>query len=275
MGNSADCAFCNSSSPFSNDPTSQTLENGVISMKTGIAKAGLAEAFGVFLLVFIGGSSICMDNYMTSDMRSTGLGVVGIAFAHGLALMLGVYASAGISGGHCNPAVTIGLWIIGKVEAARAIGYIVFQLLGGIIGGLFVLALFPDMRDNLPYLGAPRFISEGEGAISSIKAIGIEAIFTFILMMVVLLIAVDRGRVAKQMFGLCIGMTVTTLALIGGFTGGAMNPARHFGPALVSSESAVLSQVPVYFAGPIIGAIIAALVYKFVFATPDEETPAA
>lgn len=244
-------------------------------MNGGYTKAGLAEALGVFFLVFVGGSSICMDQFMTADLRESGLGALGIALVHGFALMVAVYAAAGISGGHINPAVTIGLWVIGKCEAARMLTYLVFQLIGGVIGGLCVYAMFPLYRDSLPYLGAPRFTSEGVGAIGPIKAIGIEALLTFVLVIVVIMVAVDSRRMAKQMFGICIGLTLAMLAMIGGFTGAALNPARHFGPAIVSTESTVLSQIPIYFAGPILGGIIAALVYKLLLEQKGEATEAA
>jgi glycerol uptake facilitator-like aquaporin len=102
-----------------------------------------------------------------------------------------------------------------------------------------------------------------------VKAIGVEAMLTFMLTTTVLMTAVDGSRKARQMFGLCIGTVVFACILIGGkYTGAALNPAVYFGPAVVSGQ---VSQLVVYFVGPIVGAIIAALLYKFLLASPAEE----
>jgi len=189
--------------------------------------------------------------------RADAYGLFGIAIAHGVALMIAVYAFAGRSGGHINPAVTIGLFVIGKVKANQMLTYVFMQLLGGVLGGLGVWGMFSRFKDTFPYLGNTSFDAE---ALSMVKAIGIEGMLTFILMLTVLMCAVDAGRSARQMFGLCIGAAVTIGIMIGGpYTGAAMNPARYFGTAAVSGE---VSQLAVYFIGPILGAIAAALVYK-------------
>jgi MIP family channel proteins len=225
-------------------------------MGSNLFRAGVAEALGVFFLTFVGGSAICMNEYMAMTGQA-GFGLLGVALAHGLALMIGVYAFAGRSGGHINPAVTIGLFVIGKVKANQMLTYVLMQLIGGVMGGLGVWGMFSRFRENAPYLGNLSYDSE---TLSMVKAIGIEGMLTFVLMLTILMVAVDAGRTARQMFGFCIGMAVTIGILIGGpFTGAAMNPARYFGTASVSGE---LSQLAVYFIGPILGAIAAALVYK-------------
>lgn len=229
-------------------------------------RAGMAEALGTFFLTFVGGAAICMNAHMSLPgvapaVGIVGFGLLGIALAHGLALMAAVYMAAGKSGGHINPAVSIGLWLIGKIKANQMIAYVFFQLLGAVAAGIAIWAMFPAYRGAAPSLGTPEFISDGSDyAIGTMKAIGIEALLTFMLMTVVLLTAVDAGRAARQMFGLCIGMTVTFNILIAGqYTGAAMNPARYFGPAVVSGQ---LSQLGAYFIGPIIGAALAAFFYK-------------
>jgi MIP family channel proteins len=238
-------------------------------MRGGLMKAGMAEALGVFFLVFVGGASICMDQYLTA-MNKPGFGLLGIALAHGFALMVAVYMAAGKSGAHINPAVTIGLWAIGKAKANQAMTYILMQLAGATVGGLALFGMFSTMRTAAPYLGTPSYVSDVNfpEALSMPKAIGIEMMLTFLLMTVVLNTAVDAGRVARQMFGLCIGMTVTFGVLIGGpYTGAAMNPSRYFGPAVVSGQ---VSQLVVYFVGPILGALVAALFYKFCMEQKEE-----
>ena len=226
-------------------------------MGSNLFRAGVAEALGVFFLTFVGGSAICTNKFMTMGGQEGGYGLLGIALAHGLALMIAVYAFASRSGAHINPAVTIGLFVIGKVKANQMLTYVFMQLLGGVLGGLGVWGMFSRFREMYPYLGNLSYDSE---ALSMIKAIGIEGMLTFVLMLTVLMCAVDAGRSARQMFGLCIGFAVTIGIMIGGpYTGAAMNPARYFGTAAVSGE---VSQLMVYFVGPILGAIAAALVYK-------------
>jgi glycerol uptake facilitator-like aquaporin len=147
------------------------------------------------------------------------------------------------------------------------ITYVFMQLIGGILGGIGVWGMFSKFRENAPYLGNLSYDAE---TLSMVKAIGIEGMLTFVLMMTVLMVAVDAARSARQMFGLCIGMAVTVGIMIGGpYTGAAMNPARYFGTAAVSGQ---VSQLGVYFIGPILGAIAAALVYKLFL---EEKAPEA
>jgi len=198
-----------------------------------------------------------MNEYLTMSGSADAYGLLGIALAHGIALMIAVYAFAGRSGAHINPAVTIGLFVIGKVKAGQMMTYIFMQLIGGVLGGLGVWAMFSRFKDTPPHLGNLSYDSE---TLSMVKAIGIEGMLTFVLMLTVLMCAVDAARSARQMFGLCIGFAVTICIMIGGpYTGAAMNPARYFGTAAVSGQ---LSQLVVYFVGPILGAIAAALVYR-------------
>ncbi|KAA0228158.1 MIP family channel protein [Fimbriimonadia bacterium ATM] len=243
-------------------------------MESNSFKAGMAEALGVFFLVFVGSSAICMDMHMAGPDR-VGFGLLGIALAHGLALAIGVYATAGISGAHLNPAVTVALLVNGKISGSRALTYIVMQIVGAVIAALFVFGMFTKMREGLPWLGTPSYPDNPltEGAISMPKAIGIEAILTFLLVMTVLMTAVDAARAAKQLFGLCIGGAVAMAILIGGpYTGAALNPARYFGPAVVSGH---VSQMATYIVGPLLGGLAAALLYRFVFATRESSSPPA
>lgn len=240
-------------------------------MGQGLFKAGLAEALGVFFLVFIGGSAICMDAFLVDTERTQGIGLLGVALAHGIALMVGVYASAGVSGGHVNPAVTFGAAIAGVIDWGRAVGYWIFQLAGAVAGGLGVMAVFGRLvpKETIPYLGTPRFATGDAGGftLGPVKAMSVEALLTFVLVMTVFMVAIDGARKARQMFGVCIGLIVTALILVGGpVTGAAMNPARYFGTAVVSGH---LSQLWVYFMGPLLGGLIAALFWKFVLRTKE------
>lgn len=234
-------------------------------MTGGLFKAGIAEGLGVFFLVLFGGAAICMDTYLSSTQQG-GIGLLAIALAHGIALMVAVYITAGISGGHINPAVSIALALIGKCGAKAASVYVIMQILGGVVGGLAVWSLFPTMRDTPPYLGTPQL---GEG-VGMLQGIGTEALMTFALVIVVIMSAIDPSRRAKQMFGLAIGLTVTVVILASGpFTGGSVNPARYLGPAGVSGN--LTPQAGVYIAGPILGAIVAGIFYKIFLETKEEQ----
>ncbi len=213
----------------------------------------LAEFIGTFILIFIGAGAVCTNAFLPNAV-----GLVGIALAHGLAIFVGVSMFAYISGAHFNPAVTIGLLIAKKVDAAKAVGYIIAQLLGAAVAALFLRWIFPADTWQAVQLGTPSIDARiGAGA-----AILVEAILTLFLVHTVLATAVD-DRGPKSIFPFCIGLSITMGILLGGpLTGAAMNPARAFGPALVSGS---WDMHYVYWIGPILGGIIAALVYKNFF----------
>lgn len=213
----------------------------------------VAEAIGAFTLVFIGVSSIIITG-----------NIIAIAFAHGLAIALMVSALGGVSGGHFNPAVTIGFWVTQRIESVSAIAYIAAQLIGAVIGALLVNALLPtSLLDITGTLGTPVL----DGQISFINGIAIEAILTFFLVIVIFGTAVDsRG---PALGGMAIGLTITMDILAGGpLTGAAMNPARALGPALISGTWA---NHLVYWIGPIIGSLTAALLYHLVLISKGTE----
>ncbi len=213
----------------------------------------IAEAIGAFTLVFIGVSSIIITG-----------NIIAIAFAHGLAIALMVSALGGVSGGHFNPAVTIGFWVTQRIESVSAVAYIVAQLVGAIIGALLVNALLPtSLLDITGTLGTPVL----DGQIGFINGIAIEAILTFFLVIVIFGTAVDSRRPALG--GMAIGLAITMDILAGGpLTGAAMNPARALGPALISGT---WTNHLVYWIGPIIGSLAAALLYHVVLISKETE----
>lgn len=240
-------------------------------MKNPLMRAGLAEALGTFVLVFGGAAAVCADAYYgMPGLGDSRLGVLGVALSGGFAVMVAVYLSAGISGGHVNPAITFGLLLAGKCTGRQAVTYWIFQFLGAVAAGIAVWAIFPVFRGVAPYLGTPAYVSEAgmPGALGMVKAIGVEMTLTFLLAIVVMMTAFHPRRSAKQMFGLCIGATVVVIGLLAAkHTGGAVNPARYFGPAAVSGE---LTQLVVYFVGPLLGGGIAGLIFRFLFDEPGE-----
>ena len=209
----------------------------------------VAEFIGVFLFVFITAGAIVLNTY-----RDGIIGLAGIAAAQGVTLAIAVTATMNISGGHLNPAVTLGLWSIGRIGWKQTGLYVVAQLLGAILAALAVKGLYPEMAGRVAQLGVPRLASD----ISFTQGVLIEAILTFFLAFAVMGTVVDAA--APKVAGWAIGLTVMMGVLAsGGITGAGMNPARAFGPALAAN--AWLGQL-VYWIGPILGAVAAMQVYE-------------
>src|SRR2546429_2442645 len=186
-------------------------------MNHTLLKQCVAELIGTFALIFIGVGAI-----------NNNAGLLGIAFAHGLTIAVMVSATAGISGGHLNPAVTFGLLVGKQIEVRKAIAYWISQLLGAVIAGILLVNLLGSALHSGAEAvagGTPDLNNTGP-----VKGVVIEAVLTFLLVFVVYGTALDSR--APRMGGLAIGLTVTLDILFGGpLTGAAMNPARAFGPA--------------------------------------------
>jgi MIP family channel proteins len=211
----------------------------------------VAEFVGTFALVFVGGAAI-----MQSRNPETGMGLLGVALAHGLILSLMVTATMRISG-HFNPAVTLGFLATRRIEPAMAGVYILAQLLAAMLAAYALKALMPSQLFEL---------TRGGGQAVSIdlsfgQAVALEAIATFFLVFVIFGTAVDPQ--APKVGGFAIGLTVAAdILAIGTLTGASMNPARSFGPAVASG---VFEAQAVYWIGPIIGGLVAALLYDRLF----------
>lgn len=211
-------------------------------------RAWVAEFVGTFALVFVGAGSIAVTGVADSNL-------LGVALAHGFTIAVMVSATMAVSGGHLNPAVTIALLVTGRIHAGNAAGYVAAQCLGGISAAGALVALIPD-EVRAVAVGTP-MLADGVGAGTGLV---FEAILTFFLMFVIFGTAVDRR--SPKVGGLFIGLTVALDILVGGpFTGAAMNPARHLGPALYAGADA-LSQLWLYWLGPVLGAVAAALLYS-------------
>lgn len=211
--------------------------------------AYLAEFIGTFTLIFIGVGAIAADFLNGGES-----GLTGIALAHGLAIAVMISATAAISGGHLNPAVTIGLFFAKKIDAINAIGYVIAQCLGATAAAFLIKMCVPEAALNEVNMGIPALtegVSVGMGLLT-------EIILTFFLVFVVYGTAVDKR--APKMGGLFIGLTVALDILMGGpITGAAMNPARYLGPAIIGGD---LSDIWLYWLGPVLGGILAAVTYK-------------
>ena len=214
-------------------------------MKNVSSGEALAEFIGAFTLLFVGAGYVVV---------SGGSNIVGVALAHGLAIATMVAAFGYVSGGVFNPALTIALWSIGKMDVIKAMNYIVVQLAGASLGFLGVKLLL--VREaSMSELAIPAL----NDAVSFSEGIFIEAILTFFLMVVILSVIDENGP--SQIAGLIIGLVIVMDIFAGGaLTGAAMNPARAFGPALLESN---WNNQLVYWIGPILGAVIAALAHKY------------
>lgn len=205
-----------------------------------------AEFVGTFALVFGGGGAIVA-------LRDAGpAGLMGVALAHGLILAIMVSATMRISG-HLNPAVTIGFLATRRIDPMMAGVYIAAQLLGAIAAGYALKGLIPADQ----FAAVHGTIQEIAPGVSSLQAVGLEAIATFFLVFAVFGTAVDPQ--APNVGGFAIGLTIAVdILAIGPLTGASMNPARSFGPAMVTQN--FIGQF-VYWTGPIIGGIVAAVLY--------------
>ncbi|HVE77657.1 MAG TPA: aquaporin [Gemmatimonadaceae bacterium] len=217
----------------------------------------LAEFIGTFALVFVGGAAIMAAN-------ATGAGLVAVALAHGLILSVMVTALMRISG-HFNPAVTVGFLAARRIEPMMGGLYIVAQILGAIAAGYALKALTPDQLFEAVRGGGQQVALEITGA----QAFFLEVIATFFLVFVVFGTAVDPQ--APKVGGFAIGLTVTAdILAIGPLTGGSMNPARSLGPAVASR---VFEGQGIYWAGPLVGGLAAALLYDLLFLRRAPEPP--
>lgn len=215
-----------------------------------------AEFIGIFALVFIGGGAI-----MSAAIANIN-GLLIASIAHGLIFALMITATMRISG-HLNPAVTIGFLVTRRIEPVMAVVYIIAQLLGALVASYALKAVFPAAVVAATRLGG-QFVT---GDVSTLQAITCEAIATFFLVFVVFGTAVDPH--APKVGGFAIGLTVSAgILAIGSRTGGSMNPARSFGPAVVSG---VFEGHLVYWIGPIIGGCAAALLYDGLFLRRGKE----
>jgi MIP family channel proteins len=219
----------------------------------------VAEAIGTFFLCFAGIGAILS----TQPPINSGAGLVGIALAHGLALSIAVSIFGGISGGHHNPAVTIGFLSTGRIAPPLAALYIIAQLAGATVAAAACNFIFPDDAVKAASLGIPLPPPPPTGDWVTLPVVLItEFILTFLLMTAVVGTAVDERAVPMKLGGFGIGLTVAFDILCGGpVTGASMNPARSFGPALIHGH---FEWHACYWVAPIAGAVVAALLYHHV-----------
>jgi MIP family channel proteins len=226
---------------------------------SGNIRSFLAEFIGTFAVVWIAAGAVCVEATLPGQ-----LGLLGTALAYGAAVALATYALGPASGGHFNPAVTIALFISRRLDGLRCVFYLASQLLGSAAAGFLLAKTFPPaLSSAAPYLGACRLAGVGFRMATLLEAISV------FLIMLVYCSARFSGR-ARSGWPIAMGFATTACALaIGPLTGAALNPARFFGPALASGHWA---DFYVYCAGPISGAILAALFHK-IFLSEEKTRP--
>jgi aquaporin Z len=213
-----------------------------------VLRRGVAEFVGTFTLIFIGGGAGIISH---SD-------IVAIALANGLAIGIMVTNLGHISGGHFNPAITVGFVVTRRITPLLAAVYWFFQLLGAVCAAFILRYLFTELAVRAGAAPVPN-IADG-------KAVLLEAIMTFFLVWAVWATAVDPRGAFKAIAGLAIGLTISIDVFVGGpVTGAAMNPARSFGPELAGN---IWTGWWIYWVGPIAGALVAAGVYEYLYLRP-------
>jgi MIP family channel proteins len=220
-----------------------------------------AEFLGTFALIFFGAGAVCVDFHLRS---SGGIGLLAIAMAEGLAMAIMVSALGHISGGHFNPAITIGLWVTKRLSTVDSLAYWGAQLAGAAVAAFLLKLVIPEDIANNVFLGTPELMRD----YPRWSGMALEATATFFLVLVVFATMVDERGTFRSVAGFGIGLTVALGILVAGpFTGGALNPARAFGPALASGH---WLNWGIYWVGPLGGGFLAGLLYDSLFLRKSE-----
>ena len=224
-----------------------------------LSKRLAAEAVGTFVFVLVGaGSAVGTASLLT---QLSGVSILVAAFANGIGLAVAVSATLGISGGALNPAVAVGLWVGKKLPSRDLIPYIIMEVFGATLAGLTLVASFPRAMGDLVLWGSPTLSS----LLNAWQGTAIEALLTFVLVIAVYGTAVDPR--APKIGGLGLGLAVLADVLVAGnLTGAAMNPARAYGPMLAGGFYP--SYWYIYLVGPVLGAIAAGLIYRYLIESP-------
>jgi len=219
----------------------------------------VAEFVGTFALVFFGVGAISADQFLRSTSNGqSGFGLLGVALAQGLAIAIMVTSLGHISGGHFNPAVTIGFWVTRKFSTFDTLAYWVAQVAGA-VAAAYLLRRLPFDAWSSVQLGTPDLAN----GVTRANGMVLEAVMTFFLVFVVFATAVDAQGAFNKIAGFAIGLTITMGVLLGGpFTGAALNPARAFGPALAANH---WNNHGVYWIGPLAGGVVAGWLYDTLF----------
>ncbi len=233
-----------------------------------------AELLGTFLFVFFAAGVVCADQGLRSAGQP-GFGAVGIALVHGLVFAILICALSHISGGHFNPAITIGAWVTRKIGSLQALFYAIAQILGAIAAAWALTHLIPDQTWRAAGLATPDLAAE----ISRTQGIIFELILTFFLVFIFFATVpqvqndardqtlADAPSHLHRFGGFAVGLAIFAGVLVGGpYTGASMNPAMTLGTAVLSHHWV---NHGVYWAGPLLGGVLGAWLYHTLFARSD------
>ncbi|HVK93687.1 MAG TPA: aquaporin Z [Noviherbaspirillum sp.] len=232
----------------------------------------VAEFIGTFWLV-LGG---CGSAVLAAAFPEVGIGLLGVSFAFGLTVLTAAYSLGPISGGHFNPAVSIGLWAGGRFPAAHVLPYVVSQVLGGIAGAamLYLIASGNAGFSLADGMASNGYADHSPGKYTLVSALIIELVMTFMFLIVIL--GATHQRAPEGFAGIAIGLALTLIHLISiPVTNTSVNPARSTGPALIVGGWA-LQQLWLFWIAPIAGAVLAGVTYRGVleaeYASPPPVT---
>ena len=244
---------------------------GLYGSDTGanMARAGVAELIGTFVLV-LAGTAVAVSGSLGRGIAGAPANSLAVGLAFGLVLVALVVALGHVSGAHLNPAVTIALAVTGKFPWRYTPAYVAAQVAGAVLASLAVWGTYGGPARDRASLGA----TAPAGGTGVGQVLLVEALITFVLMLVIISVATDE-RVAPAAVGPAVGFALAAAVLVGGpVSGGAVNPARALGPELVSGT---FTDWWAYLLGPVVGAVVAAVVYdRFLAqaATPEPGPPA-
>ncbi len=220
-------------------------------------KKNLAEFIGTFWLV-LGG---CGSAMLAAGFPDVGIGLVGVSFAFGLTVLTIAYSLGHISGAHLNPAVTIGLWVGGRISAKEILPYIVSQIAGGIAAAAVLYVIVTGNGSEIGGFAANGYGEHSPGNYTMLAAIVTELVMTF--MFLIIILGATDEKAPKGFAGLAIGLALTLIHLISiPVTNTSVNPARSISQAVFVGDWA-LSQLWLFIFIPVVGAALAGVVYKY------------
>ena len=228
-------------------------------------KKYLAEMIGTMVLVLMGcGTAVSLGcNPVGADLST----VVGTAMAFGLSVIAMAYTIGGISGCHINPAITLGVFLSKRMSAKDALMYIVFQVIGGLLGAAILYALVTSAGTDFALAGAGLGSNDLQSGVSVAGGLIAEIVFTCVFVLVVLGATASDNESTGKFAGLAIGLSLILVHLVCiRYTGTSVNPARSFGPALFAQlaggPATALSNLWIFIVGPFAGAVLASCIWK-------------
>ncbi|MBK6621052.1 MAG: aquaporin Z [Saprospirales bacterium] len=222
-------------------------------------RKNLAEFIGTFWLVFGG----CGSALLAAAFPEVGIGLVGVSLAFGLTVVTIAYSLGSISGAHLNPAVTIGLWAGGRFGAREILPYVISQIAGGIAAAVLLYVIVTGNGSEIGSFAANGYAELSPGGYSLTAALAMEIVMTFMFLLIIL--GATDNRAPAGFAGLAIGLALTLIHLVSiPVTNTSVNPARSISQAIFAGGD-YISQLWLFIAAPVIGAVLAGWVYKYLF----------